>query len=190
MRGSFLPRCSTLLLLAAMAISLFLVSGCAKQAGVDLIYRPVALDNAACTGRIALVRFADVRTDPAVAVKDGEKQYATSDVSTWFTNALRQQLTDAGCSVEYHDRRYDFDTDAVISGEIEELMTKPASMTTRETKIRFKVVVSKPGAPDFIRHYSGEFEKPVLLDDASDLLEQALQEMMKDKLPEIIAATK
>jgi uncharacterized lipoprotein YajG len=163
--------------------------GCAGKSTVDLNYAPVMVPGASCSGSVALVRLADARTDLAVAVDGDEQYFPTSDVSAWVTGALREQLSQAGCRVEAHDREYAFDTDFVLTGQVEEVFTRKLSTTSWQTSLRVRLVLRRAGQKDFVKSYGARYEKPVLLptgEHRSKLLEEALQDVLKDVIPELL----
>lgn len=177
-------------LLAALAMA----SACATSNQVPLVYQPVALEAPACAGSIAVVKFSDQRAKPQVGHNtDNELFYAQGDVATWLSEALQRQLEAAGCRVEYHDKEYPFDTDAVVSGQLLDVYTSQSSVTNYTTTMRFRVVVKKDGRETFIKNYEGSFQNTVLVASRSNrtqLLQSALQDMMRQVVPDLVTQIK
>ncbi|MFO7597891.1 MAG: hypothetical protein R6W92_16295 [Desulfocurvibacter africanus] len=169
---------------------LVLGSACATSNQVPLVYQPVALEAPACAGRLAVVKFSDNRAKPQIGHNtDNQLFYPQGDVAVWLTEALQRQLEAAGCRVEYHDKEYAFDTDAVVSGQLVEAFRPSFFITT----LRFRVVMKKDGREAFIKNYEGKFENTVLVASRSNrtkLLQSALQDMMRQVVPDIIKQAK
>ena len=173
---------------------LVLGSACATSNQVPLVYQPVALEAPACAGRLAVVKFSDNRAKPQIGHNtDNQLFYPQGDVAVWLTEALQRQLEAAGCRVEYHDKEYAFDTDAVVSGQLVEAYTSQSSVTNYVTTMRFRVVMKKDGRESFIKNYEGKFENTVLVASRSNrtkLMQSALQDMMRQVVPDIIKQAK
>ena len=177
-------------LLAALVLGL----GCATSNQVPLTYQPVALEAPMCVSSFAVVKFADDRGKTQIGQNmDEELFYPQGDVTGWMSQALRRQLETVGCRVEYHEREYPFDTDAVISGQLLEAYTSQSSMTNYVTTMRFRVVMKKQGREVFVKSYEGKFANTVLVSSRGNrtkLLESALQDMMRQVLPDLIQQAK
>ncbi len=173
-------------LLAVLVLS----TACATSNQVPLVYQPVALEAPACGSRLAVVKFKDERAKPQIGHNtDKDLFYPQGDVAVWLTEALQRQLEAAGCGVEYHDREYAFDTDAVVTGQLLEVYTSQSSVTNYVTALRFRVVLKKDGREAFIKTYEGKFENTVLVASSTNrtkLLQSALQDMMHQVVPDII----
>lgn len=179
----------------ALRIGLFallaLTTACATSNQVPLVYQPVALEAPACAASIAVVKFDDQRAKPQIGHNtDNELFYAQGDVATWLSEALQRQLETAGCRVEYHGKEYPFDTDAVVTGQLLDAYTSQSSVTNFTTTLRFRVVMKKDGRETFIKNYEGSFQNTVLVASRSNrtqLLQSALQDMMRQVVPDVVA---
>lgn len=177
-----------------LLVVLVLGAACATSNQVPLVYQPVALEAPACASRLAVVKFSDERAKPQIGHNtDNELFYPQGDTAVWLAEALQRQLETAGCRVEYHDKEYAFDTDAVVTGQLQEVYTSQSSVTNYVTTLRFRIVMKKDGREAFIKNYEGKFENTVLVSSRSNrtkLLQSALQDMMRQVVPDIIKQAK
>lgn len=173
---------------------LFLGTACATSNLVPLTYQPVALEAPACASSIAVVKFEDQRAKPQIGHNtDNQLFYPQGEVAVWLSEALQRQLEAAGCRVEYHGKEYPFDTDAVVTGQLLEAYTSQSSVTNYTTTLRMRLVMKKDGRETFIKNYEGKFENTVLVSSRGNrtkLLEGALQDMMRQVVPDVVAQTK
>lgn len=174
-----------------LALLLVLVAlGCAKDYRVDLRYDPIMIPDQTCVGSVAVVKFSDARKDLYVGEDGGTQYFPNGDVSSWLSGALRDQLSSAGCQVEFHDREYDFATDSTITGQVEEAYVRRLSTTNYETVFRIKFEVHRKGLKNFNKTYGSRYENTLLLpssDNMAKLLEEGLQDMMRTIMPELLA---
>ena len=110
---------------------------------VDLRYESGGLELAPCSKSVAIITFEDNRKNTAIGESGkGKKFHSQNSVNEWVTRALYDELKSIGCTVEYHDMMGDFNTDATITGSVEEAYIKQNSWTKYNVNIRLRLDIT------------------------------------------------
>jgi hypothetical protein len=174
-------------------------TGCALgDRKIALLYKPVTKVEAKSSENIAIVRFKDLRTNPDVGeVRNGYGMKTArviaegQDVGAWVANALADELSTAGFQVTKFNDFAPPDITIAITGTVTEAYTKMYFNST--ATVRVKVNVTKAGVSVLSKEYSGKHAVLALLvspGEYEQALQGALQNLMKNLVPDIIEAIK
>lgn len=173
-----------------LVVALVALAACGPKGQVRLDYLPVALQGVSCSGPVAVVGFADARENQAVAEdRKGRKLFPAENVAVWAGRALTDQLSQAGCRAEYHDKAYDFGATPVVAGEVQQAYVRQTGMTTYVADIKLKLKIRRAGQPDLTRDYVGSLERTVVIKDSetyTELLREGLQDVLREAVPALV----
>jgi len=173
------------------------LSGCAFGArNISLQYQPALDVQAKARQSVAVVKFTDTREKPEIGevrngygIKTATVWAKDQDVGAWVANALADELGKAGYDIQKFQDAAPPDAKIAITGSVPEAYVK-MFMTQRGT-VRVSVSVTKAGVVCLNKEYAGkaggmawtastgEYEK---------ILKKALQDVMKQLVPDVVAA--
>ena len=162
--------------------------GCAQRTSIDLHYKPAGINIASCPKTVSVVTLKDERPKEAIGEKENGKPFYSNDVvAEWVSRALYEELKTNGCGVEYHDKEYDFDTDYIIGGFLQETFVKQESLSSYSASLRLRIEVKKDGEVVFGKNYVSTLTKTTVPTPGvnSKILTELLQGMMREVVPEI-----
>jgi|GEM_PF-982532 len=117
--------------------------GFAASETVELRYELAGIEPATCSKSVAIVTFEDHRKNTAIGESGRGKQFLSENpVNEWVTRALYEELKSIGCTVENHDTKGNFNTDATITGSVEEAYIKQDSWTKYNVNMRLQMEIS------------------------------------------------
>jgi hypothetical protein len=180
---------------AVICVSSLLVSGCAGEHSISLGYQPVGMQKAAVPLSVAVMKFADRRTNKTMGEIDGIFGMKTSlvlpkteNAGQWMAGAMAAELTQAGLQVTLG---------AVSPGTIVRIIGNVIEVHARmndgiKAMVRADVIVMKDGMTVLAGNYTGQSAVAALAvhsaDDYKRALESAMQNAMKKAVPDILAA--
>ena len=132
--------------------------------------------------------FEDQRAKIAIGEKkDGKPFYSRDIVAEWVSRALYEELRTNGCGVEYHDKAYDFSTDYVISGTIQEVFVKQKSYKDYAANMALRVELKQDDRVVFEKSYVSTLNKATVPSPGvnSKMLTELLQGMLRELVPEV-----
>lgn len=166
----------------------FGLTGCAKRTTIELQFAPTGINLEPCPGTIAVVELADKRTRSAIGVThDGTQFFASTSATAWVSRALADELTAGGCEVQLHQRMMAFDTDFVVTGDLEEVFVTQSSMTNYTAAMRLRIVATSGGNNVFRKTFTSTFDQTTAPSPGVNVraLSRLLQGMMRELLPEL-----
>ena len=155
---------------------------------VELGYEPAGIAEAPCSKSIAVVTFEDLRDDPAIGESGKGKQFMSkTPVNEWVTRALYDELKRSGCKAEYHDKMGDYDTDFVVTGDVEKAYIKQDSATKYNVDISLKLNIFSDGQKVVSKTYRSNMTKRTgpSFSFKSSVATQMLQDVMRVAVPEL-----
>ena len=164
------------------------LSGCSVKSSVQLNYQPAGINMTDCDKSIAVVELVDQRGEEAVGkTNEGKLFYGEKSVAEWISKALYEELTNGGCRAQYHEKEYDFDTDYILIGAIQEVFVTQASLTKYNARMQLKIVLKSGDQQVFERQFSSNYSKRTVFSPGvnSKVLTEVLQGMMKEVVPEV-----
>lgn len=162
--------------------------GCAGKGAVDLKYETTGINLEPCPGSIAVVELADKRPQTAIGkTRDGKAFYAKSSVTAWVSRALHDELAGGGCKVEYHQKPYDFDTDFILTGNLEEIFVTQKSYSDYAASVKLRIMVTSGGKRVFNQTFASTFGRTTVPTSGvrTQVLAELLQGMMRELVPEL-----
>lgn len=164
-----------------------LVLGCSTgRDTIVLRYHPAKIDIFGCTNTVSLVALEDRRKDVAIGNKDdGRPIYAKSDVSEWISRAMYDELKRSGSEVAYHDKKYDFNTDYVITGFIKDTYVRQKSLSSYLASMKIYLEISKNEKNVLKKTFTVTRTKKTLPSPGanSNILTELLQGAMREIIP-------
>ena len=164
------------------------LTGCAKRTTIDLQFAPTGINLEPCPGTIAVVEVADKRTRSAIGVtNDGTEFFSRTSVAAWVSRALADELTAGGCDVQLHQRMMAFDTDFVVTGDLEDVFVTQRSLTDYSATMRLRIVATSGGSNVFEKTFTSTFGQTSAPSPGVNVrvLSRLLQGMMRELLPEL-----
>ena len=164
------------------------LTGCAGKGAIDLRYKTTGINLEPCPGSIAVVELVDKRPQTAIGkTKDDKAFYAKSSVTAWVSRALHDELAEGGCKVEYHQKPYDFDTDFILTGDLEEIFVTQKSYSDYAASVKLRIVVTSGGKRVFNQTFSSRLGKTAFPSSGvrTQVLAELLQGMMRELVPEL-----
>jgi hypothetical protein len=185
------------MIISAMAVGL--LSGCAfGDRKIALRYQPIAPIGGGTGQKVAVVKFIDRRGKQEVGeVRNGYGMKTASvyaqqqDIGAWVANALSDELSHAGFAVQKFSDAAPPDISISITGFVPEAYVQ-MSMQERCT-VRANITVQKGGVVVLNKEYRGYISKvawTASTGEYENVMQLALQELMKQAVPEIVAAIK
>ncbi len=162
--------------------------GCAPKSAIDLKYEPTGINLEPCPGSIAVVELADKRPQSAIGeTKDGESFYAKTSVTEWVSRALYDELLGGGCQVEYHQKKYKFDTDFTLTGDIEEIFVRQKSLSDYAASMKLRIAATAGGNKVYGKTFTSTLGKTTVPSPGvnTKVLSELLQGMMRELVPEV-----
>jgi hypothetical protein len=162
--------------------------GCAGKSAIDLQYEPTGINLEPCPGSIAVVELADKRPQSAIGkTKDGKDFYAKTSVPEWVSRALYDELVGGGCQAEYHEKKYEFDTDFTLSGDIVEIFVTQKSLSDYAASMKLRIVATAGGSKVYEKTYSSTLGKTTVPSPGvnTKVLTELLQGMMRELVPDV-----
>ena len=162
--------------------------GCAPKTAIDLKYQPTGINLEPCPGSIAIVELADKRPQSAIGeTKDGKAFYGKTSVPEWVTRALHDELASGGCQVEYHRKKYEFDTDFTLTGDLEEIFVRQKSLSDYSASMKLRIAVTADGKKVYGKTFSSTLGKTTVPSPGvnTKVLSELLQGMMRELVPEL-----
>jgi hypothetical protein len=163
---------------------------------IALRYNPVLTIRGASSQKIAIVKFTDTRKNPEVGevrnaygMKLASVLAKDQDVGAWVANALADELTKAGYDIQKFQDAAPPDITISITGSVPEAYTK-MYMNSRAT-VRANMTVTKADAIVSNKEYTGKastFALTASTGEYENVMKKALQELMKQAVPEVIDA--
>ena len=166
----------------------FTLFGCAGRTSIDLQYKPAGINIASCPKTASVVMLIDQRPKAAIGEKENGKPFYSNDVvAEWVSRALYEELKTNGCGVEYHDKEYDFDTEYIIGGFLQETFVKQESLSSYAATLRIRIEVKREDEVVFAKNYVSTLTKTTVPSPGvnSKILTELLQGMMREVVPEI-----
>jgi hypothetical protein len=110
-----------------------------------------------------------------------------SPVNEWVTRALYDELKLSGCKAEYHDKMGDYNTDFVVTGDVEKAYIKQDSATKYNVDISLKVNIFSDGQKVVGKTYRSNMTKRTApsFSFKSSVATQMLQDVMRVAVPEL-----
>jgi hypothetical protein len=181
------------LLIPLLALAL---SGCAGNSGLILRYSPLGQDTGACAAPVGVGEIKDNTNMKAIGDRDGQTKYYPmgSAVSDWVHDAVESELKARGCQVlKAAAGDSPFAADYAISGEgFKVYMTQEGYLkSTLAMKVKF--TLEKYGKMVFEKTYEGSWERTSVAlsqERAEKLFTEALGDLLRDAIPELMARMK
>jgi hypothetical protein len=185
------------LMLAVVAVGT--LTGCAfGDRKIALRYQPLAPIGGGTGQKVAVVKFVDRRDKPEVGeVRNGYGMKTATvfaqkqDLGAWVANALSDELSQAGFTVQKFQDAAPPDISVAITGFVPEAYTK-MHMQNRCT-VRVNITVQKAGVVVLNKEYKGyatSLAWTASTGEFENVMQKALQELMKQAVPEIVSAIK
>jgi hypothetical protein len=174
--------------------------GCALgDRSITLRYEPALDPSIKGSGRVAIVRFDDLRTDKVtvgeihnnLGMKTANVVIKDQDAGAWVANALAAELQRAGVAVVPCAEVAAAKEQIVITGCLAELYT--TSGLSHQCRIRCKVVVTKAGTQVLNKEYTSEASSVMWVGNIGEfeaIDRETLQKLMKSAVPEVLNAIK
>jgi hypothetical protein len=171
--------------------------GCAfGTRNIALRYEPSLTVKGANGKSIAIIKFEDIRENKDVGevrngygMKTGKVKAKDQDVGAWVANALADELKRAGYNISKFTDAAPPEFTIAISGSVPEAYTK-MFLNSRAT-VRANITVKKVGVVVLNKEYTGKASTLAWTASTGEyekVLENALKEIMKQAVPEVIAA--
>jgi hypothetical protein len=175
-------------LLSLAALGLFVLIGCVDKK-INLIYSPVTKLDMPCTKSVAVVAFADKRSDKTLGQTTGSKTYYTDgDIGQWVSKALADELGRNGCKVSFVSSAAEAKgADYVLTGEVYKVFFRRPAYASFYTDMDLKVAMAHDDFTFFTQTFHVETYEDGTAPDESYILERDLQEAMKKVVPEIVS---
>ena len=166
---------------------------------VALTYEAVAAPEGGNTGEVAVAKFSDTRQDKeivgevrnAMGLKTAKVLIGDQDAGAWAANALAAELERAGFRVAKVNDPVTANQSIVIQGSVSHLYTK--MYMAHRTTVKVKMLVTKSRVPVLNKEYVGQAKAGAMFASTGEyegVIQTALQEVMKQAIPEIIEAVK
>jgi hypothetical protein len=176
--------------LAIAVLSLLVLSGCGGKPNPRLIYQTATEPADSCSVSFTVVEF-DLKGDDSQVgeTSDGEGIYTDNDISLWVTDALKNELAHNQCMALVHDREYYPISDYVILGSVDKLWVRQESMTEYEAVLTLTMTMKKGDKDVFTETVTTSLQRTVVPGRSvvRTLLEEVLQDAMRDMVPKILA---
>lgn len=196
MKNAQINKASNLILLSSIAVAM-LLSGCAfGDRKIALKYAPVARTGTPKGQKVAVVKFADRRDKTEIGeVRNGYGMktatvYAQDqDLGAWAANALSDELTRSGFEVQKFNDAAPPDIAIGITGFVPEAYMK--MHMKQHATVRVNLTVQKAGVVALNKEYQGQSSSlawTASTGEYENVIQRALQEVMKQAVPEVIAA--
>lgn len=179
-----------------LALVLAGVAACAKtDSAVPLLYRSPGLNADYCAKRVAVVKFEDRRKKAQIGDKRGETFFYPQgrEVAEWISRAAADELSQAGCRVQYHEAMYPFDVDWVVTGAVDQVYIKQTSLIDYDGEMKVRMRLQTPdGRFAFDKDYYVNWAKTTVPSgrEKEELLTQLLQDVMREAIPSLTARMK
>ena len=172
-------------------------TGCALgDRKIALRYQPVVEEKVTLDSAVAIVKFQDARKTEEVGevrnaygMKLAKVWAKNQDAGAWVANAIAEELTRAGCEVAKYNDAAPADARIAITGTVLEVYVKMYLTYTGTVKV--DVSVTKAGVPVLNKEYTGKGGGLAVLLTSGEyegVLQSAVQDIMKQLIPEIIKA--
>jgi membrane protease subunit (stomatin/prohibitin family) len=183
---------AVLLLVVATAMQ-----GCAfGTRNIALRYEPTVQVQAGANETVAVVQFKDARQEQklgearnAYGMKTATVKAEGQDVGAWVANALADELMRAGLDVQKFSDVAPPNIRIAIQGTVLEAYVK--MYMSYRTTVRVQVTMEKDGIPVLNKEYTGKASGLAVMASSGSYekqLNQALQDMMKQLVPDVLAA--
>lgn len=174
-------------------------TGCALgDRNVTLKYKPIGGYSISGNKSVTISKFKDTRTNHQIGhVVDAHNRITASvwannqDACEWITNALAEELRQAGVNVSRSGTVVREDTDIIISGEVKHIYV--TRLFDSDPTIKTNITVTKNNLQILNKEYTGKGSSFLLTitmsaDEYANALQNALQDMMKKVVPDIVEA--
>ncbi|CAN2040021.1 putative Lipoprotein [Candidatus Magnetomoraceae bacterium gMMP-15] len=179
-----------------LVLAIGILEGCAiGNRHVALTYTPVEIQKSGSAKTVAIVKFKDKRYDQKIGVVKNMygmemAQVLPQDpnIDGWISNAFERELSSAGYNMQKVLNASDSNAEYVLSGEIRKVFIDMYMNYNGE--IITDVLVKKNGNTILEKSFLGHSKKFALTGTASEyeeVLREALRDLMKKAVPEIIA---
>ena len=200
-KGNVMKRVSQpfiLLLAVLLLVCGAMTTGCALgDRSIALTYEPVTATPAAKAEKATIAKFDDLRSEKQIVgeVRNGYGMIMAhvlikdQDAGAWVSNALCSELQKDGCTVVTVTDAAQTRNGLGITGSIQELYTK--MYMTYDCTVRVKITATRAGIPMLNKEYVGKGSGLAVLCTSQEYeaaVRQALQDVMKQAVPEILAA--
>ncbi len=168
-------------------IGMLTLMSCGRNT-IVLRYNLANIDVYGCKNSISLVALDDKRNSKAIGRSSkGIIFYTSSSVAEWISRALYQELKKSGCKVDYHDKKYAFDTDYVITGSFSEAYIKQGSLSEYLATMKINLEITKGEKSTLKKSFFIKMTKKTLPSPGVNkkMLMQLLQGAMKEIIPVI-----
>jgi hypothetical protein len=185
---------------ALLVLLLAFSAGCAqKEAGLTLRYAPVGRDMGECAAAVGVGQVADSRGGmKAIGDRDGETKYFPlgSAVSDWVHDALVVEFKARGCDASSYDQGSPFNGNWVVTGEVQNVYMSQTGMLGSKLHLKMRFFLDRAlssGKHEFQKTYEGTWERTALnfsKERNEALFQEALGDLLRDVVPELIANMK
>lgn len=186
-----------LFLLAAVALA---AASCGPRT-TNLSYDPIDIDAPACRGELTVLKFNDLTTGPIGEVANKEKvssrKYvdapkpvlAVTNVADWVSEAVVEQLQEAGCLVRYHPSLLSGSIKGLyVHGDVERAHYTKKGAIDYDSVLRLTVRLNEQGRTLFEKTYTSENSFTGSAASASGVMQEALHDLMRLIVPDVIEA--
>ena len=183
-----------------LAVLLAFSTGCAqKETGLTLRYAPVGRNTGDCAAAVGVGQIADSRGGlKAIGDRDGETKYFPlgSAVSDWVHDALVVEFKARGCEASSYEQGSPFNGDWVVTGEVQNVYLTQTGMLGSKLHLKMRFFLDPAlatGKHAFQKTYEGSWERTALnltKERNEALFQEALGDLLRDVVPELIANMK
>ena len=135
-----LTRFFTLALFVSLTV---FATGCGTGNSIQMTYLSSNLGgDYDCTKSVTVREFTDNRTTDWLGEKDdGHFSPSGLDVNEWVSQALFDELTEMGCTTNYHDGDFRTTTHYTISGSVNKAWVKEINIAEYEADFEISIVI-------------------------------------------------
>ncbi|MFW6324045.1 MAG: hypothetical protein ACOC0U_03185 [Desulfovibrionales bacterium] len=184
-RGSVLSVFIAIFCMAAL-------SACAPKNKIPLTYQAAGVRSQACPLPITVTPLEDRRGRESIG-EHGQDivLFPASSIAQWASWALFDELEVAGCTVRYLEDAESPVPGFHVTGTVERLyVQKKDSAFGYESLMKLRIIALQNGEEVFNKEYAGSVVKAGMptADNYRDLLEQTLQEILREAVLDLTAA--
>ena len=183
-----------------LAVFMTVAAGCAqKDTGLTLRYAPVGRNTGDCAATVGVGEIKDGR-DGVKAIGDRDKSVRYyplgSAVTDWVHDALLVEFKARGCDASSFTPGSPFNGDWVVSGEVLSVYLTQTGVLGSKLHLKMRFVLDRALDQEhhvFQKTYEGSWERTALnfsQERNEALFQEALGDLLRDVVPELIANMK